>query len=207
MRARSVHPAQRFSLLWVWGVLLPSCSVPPQGHSAHGSQCSSRAVGSHICCPQLQPEMTSCFCQHLNKILLKKKGGAGGGEDPIAFFARWAFLSLGAISEADGSDRAWPERERKTMTYCPSLLLFSVIKGRVLFPVWGFETFESHPNLFPCSQNRSFVVCGKNHSPAQSSLLLAEHAWDRDGKFHHVSIVHAGLRAAGCRKSQDPSGE
>lgn len=98
------------------------------------------------------------------------------------------------------------ERERKTMTYCPSLLLFSVIKGRVLFPVWGFETFESHPNLFPCSQNHSSVVCGKNHSPAQSSLLLAEHAWDGDGKFHHVSIVHTGLRAAGCRKSQDPPG-
>lgn len=86
------------------------------------------------------------------------------------------------------------------MKCCPSLLPFIIIKGRVLFPYWGFETFESHPNLFPSSQKHSSVVCGKNHSPAQSSLRLAgvsrrrRQGLDGDGKFHLASIVRAGPR-------------
>lgn len=92
------------------------------------------------------------------------------------------------------------QRERETMKRCPSLLPFIIIKGRVLFPYWGFETFESHPNLFPSSQKHSSVVCGKNHSPAQSSLRLAgvsrrrRQGLDGDGKFHLASIVRAGPR-------------
>lgn len=86
------------------------------------------------------------------------------------------------------------------MKRCPSLLPFIIFKGRVLFPYWGFETFESHPNLFPSSQKHSSVVCGKNHSPAQSSLRLAgvsrrrRQGLDGDGKFHLASIVRAGPR-------------
>lgn len=100
------------------------------------------------------------------------------------------------------------------MKYCPSLLLFIIIKGRVLFPYWGFETVESHPNLFPSSQKHSSVVCGKNHSPAQSSLAAgwgeqaaeagAGWGWKIPPRLHCPCWPEAAARAAGCGRSQDP---